>query len=57
MGPDYLTIGASGGPGLLDHCHGRKLGKMRRPGKANPAVPDARDEFADGIHCDSRPRC
>src|SRR5262249_33011310 len=21
VGPDYLTIGASGGPGLLDHCH------------------------------------
>ena len=21
MGPDYLTIGASGGPGLHDHCH------------------------------------
>ncbi len=21
MGPNYLTIGASGGPGLLDHCH------------------------------------
>ena len=20
MGPNYLTIGASGGPGLLDHC-------------------------------------
>ena len=21
MGPNYLTIRASGGPGLLDHCH------------------------------------
>src|SRR3954452_6072703 len=21
VGPDYLTIGASGGPGLHDHCH------------------------------------
>src|SRR5512135_3165190 len=21
VGPNYLTIGASGGPGLLDHCH------------------------------------
>ena len=24
MGPNYLTIGASGGPGLLDHCQTRR---------------------------------
>src|SRR5512135_727502 len=24
VGPNYLTIGASGGPGLLDHCQGAK---------------------------------
>src|SRR4051794_34941731 len=23
VGPNYLTIGASGGPGLHDHCHHR----------------------------------
>src|SRR3954453_18959418 len=26
VGPDYLTIGASGGPGLLDHCHPEQPG-------------------------------
>src|SRR3954463_2481910 len=25
VGPNYLTIGASGGPGLLDHCQGDQL--------------------------------
>ena len=25
VGPNYLTIGASGGPGLLDHCHVYRL--------------------------------
>src|SRR5512147_718131 len=30
VGPNYLTIGASGGPGLLDHCQARIPGV--RPG-------------------------
>src|SRR5512135_3321197 len=32
VGPDYLTIGASGGPGLLDHCH------LLRQSHSSPAV-------------------
>jgi hypothetical protein len=34
---------------------GRKLGEMRRAGKANPGFPDARDEFADSIGCYPNP--
>jgi hypothetical protein len=34
---------------------GRKLGKMRRTGKAKPWFADARDEFANSITCYGKP--
>jgi hypothetical protein len=30
VGPNYLTIGASGGPGLHDHCHRAKEWALHR---------------------------
>ena len=34
---------------------GRKLGKVRRLGEANPAFPDARHEFASSIESEREP--
>jgi hypothetical protein len=35
---------------------GRNLGKLESADKANSAVPDASNEFANKIHCYSRPK-
>src|SRR6516162_11144278 len=37
VGPNYLTIGASGGPGLLDHCHAVHFVGVSNVLKPNPA--------------------
>jgi hypothetical protein len=40
VGPDYLTIGASGGPGLLDHCQRQSI-------QLSDPVPDLEDFGSD----------
>src|SRR3954463_14077719 len=47
VGPDYLTIGASGGPGLLDHCQGHLSdgGNVAFPGSEHVVVTPASGTF------------
>src|SRR3954452_18564603 len=51
VGPDYLTIGASGGPGLHDHCQPPLLLDIGLPAEARDlvvAAPDPAEQVLDG---------